>query len=510
MSNAKPRLNAQLLNGSFEFPKGLGVGKVAALPEKVLQFGEGNFLRGFVDWMVDHLNQKNLFNGKVVVVQPIEQGMVDKLNEQNGLYTLLLRGVEGGKVVDQKQVITSISRGINLFKDYEAYLKAAENSELRVIVSNTTEAGIATHPEDQCRDTPPKSFPAKLTVFLHHRYETFKGDVAKGLILLPCELIDRNGDNLKKTVLQLAEKWNLGAGFVQWINQANYFCNTLVDRIVTGYPKDEVAELTSKLGYEDQLLDTAEIFHLWVIEGPKKLAQELPFAQAGLNVIWTDDMTPYRSRKVRILNGAHTMMVLAAYLAGKDTVGQCIEDQLISTFMKRGVAEEIIPTLDLPKQELEAFAAAVVERFSNPFVKHYLLSISLNSTSKYKARVLPSVQEYLKRKGKLPELLTFSLAGLIAFYRGTELRDGALIGRREGNEYKIQDDQPVLELFQKLWKECDGSQGGIKTLVEKVLARSEMWGMDLNTLPGFTAAVASDLQAIVSKGVAAAMRDVLK
>ncbi|MBZ4647567.1 MAG: uxaB [Clostridia bacterium] len=503
------KLNNQLLKSAFNFPEDLKVSPNENLPEKVLQFGEGNFLRGFVDWMFHQLNKNNLFNGKVAVVQPIQHGLVDMLNRQDGLYTLFLRGIQNGKVVEDKEIISSISRGINPYTQFEEYLKCAENPELRVIISNTTEAGIAYNADDKFDDKPPASFPAKLTVFLYKRFKAFNGDIAKGLIIIPCELIDRNGDNLKKIVIQLSNEWNLGNEFINWLEDANYFLNTLVDRIVTGYPRDEVQKLTEELGYQDDLLDTAEIFHLWVIEGDKKLAEELPFTKVGLNVIWTADMTPYRTRKVRILNGAHTMTVLAAYLYGKDTVKECMDDEVISKYMNKGIFEEIIPTLNLPKSELEEFAAAVSERFANPFIKHYLLSISLNSTSKFKTRVLPSILEYVNRKGELPKVLTFSLAALLAFYKGTEIRDNALIGSRSGNEYKISDDMPVLEMFKTLWSEFDGSKEGTKKLVKAVLAKTDMWGTDLDNIQGFTAAVTNYLYSILTKGIKEAIKEVI-
>jgi tagaturonate reductase len=482
----------------------------AALPEKVLQFGEGNFMRGFVDWMIHKMNQKNLFNGRVVVVQPIAQGLTGMLNDQDGLYTLLLRGIQNGQIVEEQDLISSISRGINPYEDFNAYLECASNPELRFIISNTTEAGISYSADDRYDDAPPASFPGKLTVLLHKRFTAFNGAADKGFVIIPCELIDRNGDNLKKIVLRLANEWNLGAEFTAWVENSNYFLNTLVDRIVTGYPKDEITELTSKLGYEDKLLNTAEIFHLWVIEGDKRFAEELPLTQIGLDVIWTDDMTPYRTRKVRILNGAHTMTVLAAYLYGLDTVKECMDDEKIRTFMEKGVFEEIIPTLDLPENELKDFAAAVTERFANPFIRHYLLSISLNSTSKFKTRVLPSVLEYVNRKGRLPKVLSFSLAALFAFYRGTELRGNALIGKRPaGNEYSISDDQPVLELFQSLWTACDGSRAAAGTLVSTVLTKTEMWGQDLNEVAGFADLVADYLYAIITNGVEDTLKEVL-
>lgn len=502
-------LNKELMKSGFNFPENLKSRPVKELPERVLQFGEGNFLRGFVDWMLDSMNDRGLFNGRAVVVQPIAQGLADVLNSQDGLYTLLLRGVQNGKTVEEKSVISSISRGLNPYSDFDKYLECAENPDLRFIISNTTEAGIAYNPNDRLDDKPPASFPGKLTVLLYKRFKTFSGDPLKGFVIIPCELIDRNGDNLKKIVLQLASEWGLEVEFIDWLQNSNYFLNTLVDRIVTGYPKDEVQKITDELGYKDNLLNTAEIFHLWVIEGDKRFSEEIPFTKAGLNVIWTEDMTPYRTRKVRILNGAHTMTVLAAYLYGKDTVKDCVDDKIVHAFMNKGIYEEIIHTLDLPENELLDFAGAVSERFANPFIKHYLLSIALNSTSKFKTRVLPSILEYINRKGEIPKVLTFSLSALIAFYRGTEIKDNALMGKRNTNEYNICDDMPVLQMFAGLWSNFDGSEAGTKKLVSEVLSKTEIWGADLNSIPSFAALVSEYLYRIISCGMSDAISEVI-
>jgi tagaturonate reductase len=497
-----PRLNSGLLKTKEGLASGIAT---ANLPEKVLQFGEGNFLRGFVDWMIDGMNQKGLFSGRVVVVQPLSQGLVPKLNEQDGLYTLLLRGVQNGKVVEKQQIITSASRGIDPYADFESYLQCAHNPELRWIVSNTTEAGIAYNPDDKATDCPPSSYPGKLTRFLMERYKAFGGDPAKGFVILPCELIDRNGDNLKKTVLRTAANWRLNPELVEWVAKANTFTNTLVDRIVTGFPREEAEALWKKAGYHDDLFDCAEVFHLWVIEAPERIAREFPLNEAGFNVLWTNDITPYRERKVRILNGAHTSSVLAAFLAGKNYVGEMMNDELTGGFIRKAIREEVIPTLSLPKDEVEQFANAVFERFSNPFIKHALLSISLNSVSKYKARVLPSLEQYLKMNGSVPRRLAFGLAALIVFYRGTEIRGTSLIGHRDGEEYPITDDMPVLTTFSELWSHCDGSSASLATVTNKVLERSEWWGEDLTQFDGLAVAVSGFVTSILKDGMPAAL-----
>lgn len=443
------------------------------LTEKVLQFGEGNFLRGFVDWMIDRLNKETGWGGGVAVVQPLPQGMVDKINEQDGLYTLYLRGLQNGEKIEQTRIVECITRGINPYENLSEYLECARNPDLRFIVSNTTEAGIEYKENQSDSDFNNMTFPARLTLLLKARFDAGLG----GFIFLPCELIDRNGDCLKECILKYAADWKYGDEFAQWINNENHFTNTLVDRIVTGYPRDTAAEMEKQYGYLDSMIDTAEIFHLWVIEGDRALAEELPFDKIGLNVIWTDDVTPYKKRKVRILNGAHTMMVLAARLAGLETVRDAMEDELVFTFMQRGIFEEIIPTLDLPKNELEQFANDVIERFKNPFIKHYLLSIALNSVSKFKVRVLPSLIEYRKSNGKNPSRLVFSLAALIAFYKGDEANDA-----------------PEITEFMK------------NASAAEILAKTEYWGEDLSfLLPD----IEKHLAKIENSGIRAAMAEVV-
>ena len=468
-------------------------------PEKVIQFGEGNFLRGFVDWQIDKMNEEANFNGSVVVVQPQEGGLIDMLNEQDGLYTLYLQGVQNGEAVKTHNIINSVSRGINPYRDYNEYLKLGENPEIRFIVSNTTEAGIAFDENDKLNEGCQKSYPGKLTALLYHRFVTFNGDSNKGFIIIPCELIDRNGEKLKEIVLKYAEIWNLGEDFVNWINKDNTFCCSLVDRIVPGYPRDTIDEVRAELGYDDNLVDVGEIFHLWVIEGPQSIKNELPIEKAGLNVKVVDDMTPYRTRKVRILNGPHTAMVPVAYLYGLETVGESVDHEVIGKYVHDVIYDEIIETLDLPHEELVEFADAIIERFQNPYVKHYLMSIALNSMSKYKTRDLPSLTEYLKRKGELPKKLVFSLAALIEFYKG-----------KRGNEnIELSDDEDILELYNTLWSNFDGTKEGLNKIVISVLAYEKNWGMNLNDIPNLTQEVTKYLESIESLGIKESIKIVL-
>lgn len=468
-------------------------------PEKILQFGEGNFIRSFVDWMVDDMNCKGLFNGSAVVIQPRKRDRVTVLNNQDGLFTLYLNGIKDGEAKSTHKIINAISRGINTYTDYDEFLKVAENPELRIITSNTTEAGIAFDEDDELTDRPQTSFPGKLTAFLYHRYKSFDGDNNKGFIILPCELIDKNGQKLKEIILKYAEKWHLDKGFIDWINNANTFCNTLVDRIVPGYPKDKIDKITEELGYEDALVAEGEVFHLWVIEGPKWIKDEFPVDKAGLNVLVVDDMTPYRTRKVRILNGAHTSMVPVGYLYGLETVKEAVEDEVMGKFVKKAIFEDIIPTLDLSEKELTDFANDVLDRFKNPYIKHRLISISLNSMSKYKTRVLPSVLKYKEIKGALPNRLVFSLAALIRFYKG----------EINGEHIDLSDNEDILQLYKGLWENYDGTKEYLEKIVEEVLAYEKNWDMDLNNVDGLKEMVLEYLVDIEKKGITEAVKELM-
>ncbi len=425
------------MNGKMKFEKILR-------PERVIQFGEGGFLRGFADWMIQKMNDCGAFCGNAVIVQPIEAGMCDMLTAQNCGYTHIIRGAEGV----ERTVVNSISRCVKPYEDFEEYLALADNPDARFVISNTTESGIVFSAEDRVTDAPPKSFPAKLTRLLMRRFELG----LPGFIFLPCELIDRNGDNLKGCVLEYARLWGLSAEFSEWVERENVFTNTLVDRINTGYPKGEELEL----GYEDNMVNTSEYFHLWVIETDFDIEAELPFSRAGLNVIVTKDkLEMYRTRKVRILNGAHTSLVPYALLSGYDTVKSCVDSKVMCEHIRSCVFDEIIPTLDLPRGELLDYANSVIERFSNPYIKHYLSAIALNSVSKFKVRVLPSILEYIKRYNKMPETLLFAFAKLIDFYK-TDMTN---------------DDADVTEFMR--------TNG-----VREILANTALWGTDLSSLAG--------------------------
>lgn len=471
---------------------------IASLPTKVLQFGEGNFLRAFVDWMIDTMNKKQNFEAGIKVVQPIDRGMVDMLNDQDGLYTLYLRGIQNGEAKSEHTLIDAIQGGINPYTENDLYMAQAEEESLRFVISNTTEAGIAFDANDKLEDKPQNSYPGKLTALLYRRFTHFKGEAAKGLIIIPCELIDANADRLKEIVLKNAELWKLEADFVKWINEANYFCNTLVDRIVTGYPKDRMPEIKAELGYEDNLVVEGEFFHLWIIQAPEQVQKEFLAPAAGLNVIFTDDITPYKKRKVRILNGLHTILVPVAYLYGIDAVRQAVEDDVCGRFLKKALKEEIIPSLDMDKQELETFAADVLDRFRNPYIHHLLLPISLNSFSKFETRVLPTLLAYQEQNNEIPQRLSFALAAMLYFYRG----------KRNLEEIPVNDSQDVMDLMKLEWAAMK-SELEFGSLVKNVLAYDKVWKRDLNEVPGLCETVTESLQSIHEKGMKKAIESML-
>ncbi|MBU9857726.1 tagaturonate reductase [Rahnella bonaserana] len=465
-------------------------------PDKIIQFGEGNFLRAFVDWQIDLLNEHTDLDAGIVVVRPIDTDFPPSLSTQDGLYTTIISGLnEQGETVRDTRIIRSVNREINIYHQFDEYLALARDPNIRFVFSNTTEAGISYVESDRLEDAPPASFPAKLTRLLFERFTHFSGAADKGWVLLPCELIDYNGEALQELVLRYAQQWALPAAFTQWLENSNTFCSTLVDRIVTGYPRSEVDSLQQELGYQDSFFDSAEHFYLFVIQGPKSLAQELRLDKLPLNIRLVDDIKPYKERKVAILNGAHTALVPVAFLAGLNTVGESMNDAQISRFVELAIAEEISPVLDLPQDELTSFAQAVLSRFRNPFIQHQLLSIALNGMTKYRTRILPQLLASQEKNQLLPPRLTFALAALLAFYRG----------ERNGEVYPLQDDAHWLSRFSGLWSDVRNGSLPLIGLVETVLADEEHWGRDLNTVPGLTAKVTGQLQAIEDRG----MRDAL-
>lgn len=448
-----------------------------------MQFGGGNFLRGFADYFIDILNEKKNFNASVEIIQSIGKNSGTTLNDQDGLYHVVTNGIQDGKPISEIRLITCVTGAFNPKDDVQRFLRTGENPELKLVVSNTTEAGITFNKADTCVDTLPETFPGKLTMLLYHRYRFFNGAPDKGLVFLPCELIENNGEILKQTMLQYIAHWNLPQEFKEWITRHHHFCNTLVDRIVPGFPKETITEINQRTGYADNLVVMAEPFHLWVIEAPASVQQFFPADQAGLHVKFVNDLSPYRTRKVRILNGAHTALVPVAYLRGLRTVRESIEDSYASDFIRKAIFEEIIPTLDLSTDELHQFANDVLDRFRNPFIRHELSSIALNSISKYKVRVLPSVIEFHKRKEHLPEKLVQSLAALIRFYKGDW----------QGEALPVNDTPEILAFFKKVW-----SYPNLDQVADETLANEALWGKDLTQIPGLSATVTKYLQEIES------------
>ncbi len=471
------------------------MGRLDDAPERVIQFGEGNFLRAFADWHFHELERRGLFRGSVVIVQPLPQGLVDVLNDQDGAYTLLRRGLRDGKPVEETDLITVVKRGIDPFRDPGELLRCARDPNLRFMVSNTTEAGIVYRPAPKPDGSCPPTFPAMAALFLYERFKAFDGDSVKGLIVLPCELIEANGAALREAILRHAADWNLGAGFSRWLIEHNIFCDTLVDRIVPGHPADEMDVLEAKLGYTDRMLVASELFHLWVIQGPAAVREELPFDAAGLNVVWTDSVAPYRMLKVRILNGLHTTLCIPAILAGAETVRGALEDPLLGRFAALALDEEILPSLDMPAETTRSYADAVLERFRNPFIRHKLASISLNSVSKFRTRVLPSLLGHIEKRGRVPRGLAFSLAALIAFY-----------GAQKREAYTITDEPAVLDAFAGLTMRYGGDE---PSLCRAALGRSDLWGVDLTSVKGLLSEVLGHFEAIRGLGARETLRRVV-
>lgn len=462
---------------------------------KILQFGGGNFLRAFVDWMVQVLNEETDFNAGVAIVKPTERGNYQLLKDQDGLFTVILDGIRNGKPIREKRLVSCIDQIINPYTEWERYLELAQIPTLRFVISNTTEAGIKFNPEDGFEDAPPKEFPAKLTLFLYHRFKYFNADPDKGCIILPCELIVDNGEVLQKTVLQYAAHWNLGPEFAIWVGTANHFCSTLVDRIVSGYPTDRAPGLEKELGYIDPAMVAGEYYHSWVIRAPESVQRELPFAQTGLNVQFVDDLAPYREMKVRILNGAHTAMVPVAYLSGLRLVDEAMTQEKIGRFVNRLLLEEVIRTLDFPQDIKEKFVDDVLDRFKNPLLKHQLMSISLNSTSKFVARLLPTLKDYLALEGELPRRIVFGFAAMLLFYKG----------EFNGEKIELKDDVDTLSFFKESWGQYDRKKRSLQETIVHILEHRAIWGENLNDIPGISKMIAIFITSIEQDGVLASI-----
>jgi len=464
----------------------------ASYPVKVIQFGEGNFLRAFVDWMFHQANKKGNLNAGVVVVQPLDFGMVDMLKKQDCLYHVALEGIKDGQPIKENELIDCIVDAVNPYKEYQAYKDYFLSPELELVVSNTTEAGITRIDDEDITALPPKSFPGKVCQLLFERYKKFEGDKSKGLVFFCCELIDKNASKLKEIVLELAEQNKLEAGFVDWVNSACTFCNTLVDRIVPGFPKDTIDEVQTELGYKDNLVVKGEYFHLWAIEAPKEVSKRFPFDKYGLNVVWLDDMTKFRDKKVRVLNGSHTALVPVGLLSGHETVKEAFDDKLVSQFILDMVDQEVLPNIQGEIADLKKFAAEILERFFNPFIRHFLKDISLNSLSKWMTRDYPTVADNLKNKGELPNHVTFSLAALLILYKG----------EYNGLTFEIKDTPEFVEFIQAEW----AKEQPTAELVANILGNNKIWGEDLSAVEGLAPKIVGYIDSILNDGMKKAVQ----
>lgn len=482
----------------------LGRTTECTLPVRAVQFGEGNFLRAFIDWMLQQMNSQGKFNGMVRIIQPLPVGMGDALNEQGGRYTLILRGLAEGRPVETREVIDCVKDCLNPYSRWGEVVDCFRGRDLRFVFSNTTEAGIEYKPESYVPGQCPQTFPAKLTSLMYERFQAYGGVHDRSLIIIPCELIDKNGTTLRECMLRYARDWGLPPSFLSWLTDDNVFVNTLVDRIVAGYPREEAPRLEAELGYRDALLDCGELFHFLVLEGPASLARDLPLAACGLQVVITADQTPYRTRKVRFLNGAHSSSVLAASLSGLTMVDDMMNDEDFGAYVHGVMFAEVYHTVALPAAEKDFFAASVLERFRNPYARHRLLSISLNSVSKWKVRVLPSLLDYQKLRGCLPPRLVFSLAALLRFYE-VELTAAGAIGKVAGRDYPVADLPEVLDVFARETAALRAG-GSDERYVRAVLGQKDFWDMNLNRVAGLTAAVTTALQAIHQDGCRAALQ----
>ncbi|MCA0457808.1 MAG: tagaturonate reductase [Chloroflexi bacterium] len=444
-------------------------GKPVTYPERIVQFGAGNFLRGFADWIIEQLNQQANFQSSVVVVKVTPQGKYNDLDTQDGLFHVHVEGIQNGAPVNQTHLITCVNRCVYPHDDYAAYQALARQPDIRFLISNTTESGIQYNEGDKATDQPPASFPAKIALFLYERYQHFAGAADKGCIIIPTELIEDNATQLRGMILRFAEQWGLDAGFSQWVSEHNLFCNTLVDRIVPGFPAARKAAFLEELGYDDRMLVMCEPYHLWVIEAPQRLNAALPVDKTNLNIKIVESATPYRLTKVRILNGLHTSMLLIGSLLGLETVRDCIEHPQLGAFLQAEAYQEIIPATDVPQAGLEQFTADVFDRFRNPAIEHRLSSIALNCTAKIKVRLIPTILDYVRKRQALPPRVVLALAAYIQFYKG----------EWQGRSLPVSDDPQIIAWFHDQWQTAPSTG----SLVAATLANANLWSADLTTIP---------------------------
>lgn len=461
------------------------------LPIKVLQFGEGNFLRAFVDWMIQKANNELNLNMGVAIIQPLANGMVAKLKEQDCLYHVILEGIKDGKPVREIELIDCVMDAVNPYSEYKQYKQYFLNPELEFIISNTTEAGISRIENENIFAEPPVSFPGKIVGLLYERFKLYQGDPEKGLTFICCELIENNATILKEIVLELAVQNNLEANFTHWIESSCSFCNSLVDRIVTGFPKNTIAEIQKQLGYADNMVVTAEYYHLWAIEGNAAVQSKFSLDKAGLHVVWLDDLKAFRDKKVRVLNGSHTALVPIGLLIGHQTVKEAFMDEQIATFIREMIANEVLPSIEGNKAELTQFASEILERFFNPYINHFLKDISLNSISKWTTRNYPSLLDGFQQTGIVPQRLAFSLSALLVLYSP------------ENNiDFKANDTQTHLDFISATWN----SNLSLSDKVFQILSNKQIWGISLTEINGLSQIVTANIESITKNGISSALQ----
>lgn len=450
-------------------------GKEHTGEETIVQIGEGNFLRGFLNWMIHQLHKQGVYSGRVVAVQPTPHGkVVPVLNAQDGLFTTILRGKLKGETIDRAELVQSISRGINPYTDWDEVIALARSTSVKWLFSNTTEAGLTYLHEPYNGKEAPLSFPGKTTAFLYERFLAFDGSLTADIVVVPCELVEENGVVLKGLIQRVAKDWELPEAFLSWLDEAVIFCNTLVDRIVTGFPRGEEDKWATRLGYEDHLLTVAEPYHLFVIEAEQMPSERLPFAEAGLNVVW-EKTTSYRELKVRLLNGAHTFLFAAGVLAGETTVKGALENQVLRRFLERGLREELMPTVRANQEVKEAYVASVIERFENPYLAHQLTDIGMNAVYKFKTRLLPALEA-----NQRPQLLLFSLAALLVYMKPIGKEGAFLQGKANGQCYTIRENETTLTILNEAWGQFDQEEKNVAETVQLLLEQEELWGVDLS------------------------------
>jgi tagaturonate reductase len=469
-------------------------------PERILQFGEGNFLRTFIDWIINNMNKETDFKSSVVAVQPIEHGLAELINAQDGLYHIQLKGIKDGKATEKTELIDCISRAINPYSQTEDYQKLVISEDLQFVVSNTTEAGISWKEEEFIKNGIQDSFPAKITNLLFKRFETFDGDTEKGLVFFCCELIENNASKLKELVLKHTSNWDLGEEFTEWINSSCKFCNTLVDRIVPGYPKNNIKEIQQEIGYEDHLVSIGELFHLWVVEADEEIAKRFPANKLSSDIKFVESMKTYREQKVKILNGTHTASMALSRLNNVETVQDSVEHKVLGDFMKIIIESEIAPTIVADEKDLEVYASKIIERFHNPFIRHEWKSISLNSISKWTARDLPTLKQYKELKGEVPKLLSLSLSALILYYKS----------EFNGLNFELLDDQENIDFFTKTWESYSSNGKNLIELIHAILSNNKIWQEDLTKIEGLEEQVLIHIINLMEKGVETTINELIK